>query len=115
MLIGMEAIAYESLVAMDRARLVGINHVALEVGDLDAALEFYGRWLDFELRGRVRGMAFLDAGDQFIALSEGRRQAPDDERHFGLVVDDVEAVRASGIPLEPGRGLRVRDPWGNIV
>src|SRR3954469_17788659 len=101
------------------ARLVGINHVALEVGDLDAALEFYGRWLDFELRGRVRGMAFLDAGDQFLALAEGRRQPPDDGRHFGLVVDDREAVRAAmreaGVAEMGGRGLRVRDPWGNIV
>ena len=104
---------------MSRARLVGINHVALEVGDLDAALAFYGRWLDFELRGRVRGMAFLDAGDQFLALSEGRSQGPDDDRHFGLVVDDREAVRAAlaaaGIEPEPGRGLQVRDPWGNVV
>jgi catechol 2,3-dioxygenase-like lactoylglutathione lyase family enzyme len=100
---------------MTKARLIGINHVALEVGDLDEALAFYASFLDFELRGRVRGMAFLDAGDQFLALSEGRRQGPDDERHFGLVVDDVDAVRASGVPLEPGRGLRVRDPWGNIV
>jgi lactoylglutathione lyase len=104
---------------MAKARLVGINHVALEVGDLDAALEFYGRWLDFELRGRVRGMAFLDAGDQFLALSEGRRQEPDDDRHFGLVVDDREAVRAAldaaGIRPERARGLQIRDPWGNVV
>ncbi len=104
---------------MGRARVVGINHVALEVGDLDAALEFYGRWLDFELRGRVPGMAFLDAGDQFLAFSEGRSQAPDAERHFGLVVDDRDAVRAAlaaaGIEPEPGRGLLVRDPWGNLV
>jgi lactoylglutathione lyase len=104
---------------MERARLVGINHVALAVGDLDAALEFYGRWLDFELRGRVPGMAFLDAGDQFLALAEGRDQDPDDGRHFGLVVDDREAVRAAlaeaGIAPEPGRGLLVRDPWGNAV
>ena len=101
------------------ARLVGINHVALEVGDIDAALEFYGRWLDFELRGRVPGMAFLDMGDQFLALSEGRRQPPDDDRHFGLVVDDRDAVRAAlaeaGVKPERGRGLRLRDPWGNSV
>ena len=104
---------------MERARLVGINHVALEVGDLDEALEFYGRWLEFELRGRVPGMAFLDAGDQFLALSEGRSQAPDADRHFGLVVDDRDAVRSAlaeaGIAPEPGRGLLVRDPWGNAV
>jgi lactoylglutathione lyase len=101
------------------AKLVGINHVALEVGDLDEALAFYGRWLDFELRGRVPGMAFLDAGDQFLALSEGRSQGPDGDRHFGLVVDDREAVRAAlaaaGIEPERARGLRVRDPWGNVV
>jgi catechol-2,3-dioxygenase len=102
-----------------RARPVGINHVALEVGDLDAALEFYGRLVAFELRGRVPGMAFLDLGDQFLALSEGRRQPADDHRHFGLVVDDREAVRAAladaGVEPEPGRGLRFRDPWGNSV
>src|SRR4051795_13717918 len=104
---------------MTKARLIGINHVALEVGDLDEALAFYGSFLGFELRGRVRGMAFLDAGDQFLALSEGRRQGPDDARHFGLVVDDRGAVRAAlagaGIAPEPGRGLWVRDPWGNVV
>jgi lactoylglutathione lyase len=104
---------------MTRARLVGINHVALEVGDLDEALEFYGRLFAFSLRGRVPGMAFLDMGDQFLALAEGRRQAPDDGRHLGLVVEDRDAVRAalaeSGIAAEPGRGLRVRDPWGNVL
>ena len=102
-----------------RPRLVGINHVALEVGDLDAALEFYGQVFEFELRGRVPAMAFLDMGDQFIALSEGRAQPPDDERHFGLVVDDLEAARASlteaGAQILPGRGLDFLDPWGNRV
>src|SRR6478735_12453358 len=100
---------------MTLPRLVGINHVALEVGDLDEALSFYSSFLSFTLRGRVRGMAFLDAGDQFPALSEGRRQGPDDNRHFGVVVDDLDAVRAAlagaGIRPERGRGLRVRDPW----
>ena len=104
---------------MARARLVGINHVALEVGDLDAALEFYGSLFAFELRGRVPGMAFLDMGDQFLALSEGRRQGPDDGRHFGLVVDDRDALRAAmeeaGVQPEPGRTLRLRDPWGNLL
>jgi catechol 2,3-dioxygenase-like lactoylglutathione lyase family enzyme len=104
---------------MSPARMVGINHVALEVGDLDAALEFYRSFLDFSLRGRVRGMAFLDAGDQFLALSEGRRQGPDHDRHFGIVVDDADAVRSAlreaGIEPMRGGGLRVRDPWGNIV
>jgi catechol 2,3-dioxygenase-like lactoylglutathione lyase family enzyme len=102
---------------MARARLVGINHVALEVGDLDAALELYGRLFAFELRGRVRGMAFLDLGDQFLAVAEGRRQGPDDGRHFGLVVDDRAVVRAAlaaaGIKPRRGRGLSFDDPWGN--
>jgi predicted enzyme related to lactoylglutathione lyase len=101
------------------ARLVGINHVALEVGDLDGALEFYGRLFEFELRGRGRGMAFLDMGDQFLALSEGRQGPPDAGRHFGLVVDDREAVRraaeAAGAEIVPTRGLRIHDPWGNSV
>jgi lactoylglutathione lyase len=103
----------------ERARLVGLNHVALEVGDIDAALAFYGRIFDFELRGRVPGMAFLDLGDQFLALSEGRGQGPDPDRHFGLVVDDKDAARRSleeaGADVLPGRGLNFRDPWGNRV
>ena len=102
-----------------RARLVGMNHIALEVGDLDEALEFYGRIFEFELRGRIAGMAFIDMGDQFIALSRGRRQPADEDRHFGLVVDDREAVRAAlaeaGVEPLPGRGLDFRDPWGNRV
>ncbi len=102
-----------------RARLVGVNHVALEVGDLEEALAFYGRIFDFELRGRVPGMAFLDMGDQFIAIAEGRRQAPDGNRHFGLVVDSLEAARsaleAADAELLGGRGLDFRDPWGNHV
>jgi catechol 2,3-dioxygenase-like lactoylglutathione lyase family enzyme len=102
---------------MSSARLVGINHVALEVGDLDAALDLYGRLFSFELRGRVPGMAFLDLGDQFLAVAEGRRQGPDEDRHFGLVVDDRDAVRAAlaeaGLEPQRGRGLRFSDPWGN--
>jgi catechol 2,3-dioxygenase-like lactoylglutathione lyase family enzyme len=101
------------------ARAVGINHVAIEVADVDAALDWYGRIVAFELRGRVGSMAFVDLGDQFIAFSEGRRQQPDDERHFGLVVDDREAVEraldAAGARRLPGRGLSFRDPWGNRV
>ena len=96
--------------------LIGINHVALEVGDLDAALELYGRL--FELRAarpRAR-MAFLDMGDQFLAVAEGRRQGPDGGRHFGLVVDDREAVRAAlkeaGIEPRRGRGLEFSRPVG---
>src|SRR3954463_3402427 len=102
---------------MARARLVGINHVALEVGDVDAALELYGRLFDFELRGRAGRMAFVDMGDQFLALSEGRTQEPDAGRHFGLVVDDREVVRAAatraGLEVSRGRSVRFRDPWGN--
>ena len=104
---------------MARARLVGINHVALEVGNVDEALAFYGRFFELELRGRVRGMAFVDIGDQFLALSEGRTQGPDAHRHFGLVVDDKEAVRAAlveaGVEISGGRSLDFRDPWGNQV
>jgi lactoylglutathione lyase len=102
------------------ARLVGINHVALEVGDLDAALALYRRLFSFELRGRSPGMAFIDMGDQFLAIAEGRTQPADDSRHFGLVVDDKEAVRAAvvaeGLPLV-GRGHRLdfMDPWGNRI
>ncbi len=102
-----------------RASLIGINHVALEVGDLEAALEWYGRVFEFELRGRVPGMAFLDMGDQFIALAEGREQPADDGRHFGLVVDDLEVARQAladaGAEILPGRGLDFRDPWGNHI
>ena len=102
------------------ARLIGINHVALEVGDLEAALDLYGRLFSFELRGRAERSAFIDIGDQFLALSEGRAQGPDDGRHFGLVVDDKEAVRAAvqaeGLPLVGiGHRLDFLDPWGNRI
>src|ERR671919_1149376 len=100
-------------------RLVGINHIALEVSDLDEALAFYGRIFAFDLRGRGARMAFIDMGDQFIALAEGRTQPPDSHRHFGLVVDDKEATRraleAVGAEILPGRGLDFLDPWGNHV
>ena len=98
-------------------RAVGINHIALEVGSIDEALDFYGRLFELDLRGRIPGMAFVDMGDQFLALAEGRTQGPDATRHFGLVVDDRDAVRAAVAEagLEPfgGRGLRFMDPWGN--
>jgi catechol 2,3-dioxygenase-like lactoylglutathione lyase family enzyme len=101
------------------ARLVGINHVVLEVDDLEQALDFYGRVFELEFRGRLRGMAFLDMGDQFLVLSEGRSQPPDGSRHFGLVVDDRDEVRRlleeAGAEILPGRGLDFRDPWGNHV
>jgi len=102
-----------------KARAVGVNHVALEVGDIDEALTFYGRLFDFKLRGKSKDAAFIDLGDQFIALQRGRRQAADDGRHFGLVVDDKEALRAAltaaGITVLPGRFLDFLDPWGNRI
>ena len=103
----------------DKARLVGINHVALEVGNIEEALAFYGRLFDFSLRGRGEKMAFVDLGDQFIAMFEGSGHPPDQGRHFGLVVDDKEKVRRqleqAGIKLLQGRGVEFRDPWGNRV
>ena len=100
-------------------KLVGINHIALEVGDLDEALAFWESIFGpLELRGRGGGMAFIDMGDQFVALAQGRTQPPDQARHFGLVVDDKEAVRARlgelGVPVT-GRGLDFHDPWGNSI
>ncbi len=96
-----------------------MNHVALEVGDIDEALAWYGGIFAFELRGRGSRMAFVDLGDQFIALSAGRTQSPDRHRHLGLVVDDREAARRAleeaGVEIQPGRGLDFRDPWGNHV
>src|SRR5579863_431329 len=102
------------------ARLVGINHVALEVDDVDAALAWYGRFFEFELRGRAGArMAFIDMGDQFIAIAAGRSQAPDEARHLGLVVDDKGAVRAAlradGVEVRPSGSLDFSDPWGNHI
>jgi lactoylglutathione lyase len=100
-------------------KLVGINHIALEVGNLDEALAFWESIFGpLELRGRISGMAFIDMGDQFVALSQGRTQPPDQARHFGLVVDDKEAVRARLRELGVktfGRGLDFHDPWGNQI
>jgi len=102
-----------------KARLVGFNHVALEVDDIDAALAFYGRLFDFELRSKSESMAFIDLGDQFIALQKGRTQPVDDGRHFGLVVDDKEAARKAladaGVEALPGPFLDFLDPWGNRI
>ena len=102
-----------------KARAVGFNHVALEVGDIEEALAFYGRLFDFNLRGKSKTMAFIDLGDQFLALPKGRTQAADDGRHFGLVVDDKDAVRhalaEAGIDPLPGPFLDFLDPWGNRV
>jgi predicted enzyme related to lactoylglutathione lyase len=98
------------------ARLIGINHVAVEVGDIDEALEFYSRIFEVTLRGRHGNyMAFVDMGDQFLALSAGRTQPPDQDRHIGLVVDDqraaLEAPRRAGAELLGDNDFR--DPWGN--
>jgi lactoylglutathione lyase len=102
-----------------RPRAIGLNHVALEVGDIEDALAFYGRLFKFELRGKNDAMAFIDLGDQFIALQRGRKQLADDGRHFGLVVDDKEAARraleAAGVTPIDGNFLDFRDPWGNRI
>ncbi len=102
-----------------RARAVGINHIALEVGDIDAALEFYGAFLDFEIARRSETAAFVYFGDQFINFARGRRQAPDDRRHFGIAVDDKELARERltelGVTFLDGRFMDFLDPWGNRV
>lgn len=102
-----------------KARAVGFNHVALEVGDIGEALAFYGKLFDFTLRSRSEEDAFIDLGDQFLALQKGRRQGPDEGRHFGLVVDDKEAVRRAlaeaGVEPLPGPFLDFLDPWGNRI
>jgi catechol 2,3-dioxygenase-like lactoylglutathione lyase family enzyme len=98
------------------ARLVGINHVALHVGDVEEALAWWGRFFEFELRGKRAAMAWIDMGDQFVALAVGRGTGPD---HVGIVVDDRERVRAlareAGLPVADSGGLRLRDPWGNVL
>ena len=105
--------------AARKARAVGFNHVALEVGDIDEALAFYGRLFDFELREQDDSAAFIDLGDQFLALQKGRTQPADEGRHFGLVVDDKDAVRKAlaeaGIKPLPGPFLDFLDPWGNRI
>jgi len=102
-----------------KPKLVGFNHVAIEVGDIDQALEFYSNLFTFELRSREPGMAFIDLGDQFLALQETADPSPTGGRHFGLVVEDKEAARAAivdaGIAIELGPFLDFRDPWGNLV
>ncbi len=102
-----------------RPKMVGINHVALEVGDVEAALAFYGRIFEIRLRGRGKGAAFVDLGDQFVAMMEGPVAAPASHRHFGLVVDDRSSVRAlakaAGAKMLDGPFLDFLDPWGNRV
>lgn len=107
------------MTASGKARAIGINHVALEVDDIDAALEFYGNLFEFELRSRSEEMAFIDLGDQFLNFSKGRRQGKDDERHFGFVVDDrklvLDKLADIGIELLPGPFQDFLDPWGNRI
>src|ERR1700704_2023129 len=102
-----------------KARAIGFNHVALEVGDIDEALAFYGRLFRFKIRSRSKTSAFIDLGYQFLALQKGRTQPADDGRHFGLVVDDKEAVRRAladaGVDTLPGQFLDFLDPWGNRI
>lgn len=102
-----------------KSRLVGINHVVLEVDDIDEALDFYGAIFDFELRGRDEQHAFIDMGDQFLALMQGREQDVDERRHFGLVVDDsstvVQRAEEAGATLLQGEFLDFLDPWGNRI
>lgn len=109
----------------DKPKLIGLNHIALEVGDVEAALDFYGAIFSFKLRGSHKdeegrmAMAFLDMGDQFLALSRGRRQGPDEGRHFGLVVDDRRALKelatAAGAEFLDGKFVDFLDPWGNRI
>ncbi|QFT58726.1 Glutathione transferase FosA [Sulfitobacter sp. THAF37] len=103
----------------EKTKLVGVNHLVLEVGDLEEALAFYRAVFDFDLRGRSDTMAFIDMGDQFLVLSQGRDQAPDEGRHFGLVVEDRSGVparvrAAGGTMLDTGY-MDFHDPWGNRV
>lgn len=103
----------------DRPRLIGMNHVALEVGDIDEALEFWGKIFQFELRGRSEKQAFIDMGDQFIALMQSDKPHRDEHRHFGLVVDDRSKVRdlarAAGAEVPESWALDIIDPWGNFI
>lgn len=102
-----------------KARALDFNHIALEVGDVDEALAFYARIVDFTLRGKSKDMAFIDLGDQFLALQKGQNQPAGSGRHFGLVVDDKETVRRAldeaGVETLPGPFLDFYDPWGNRV
>ena len=107
------------MVGSTKPRAIGFNHIAMEVGDIEEALAFYDRIFDFQLRGKSSTMAFIDLGDQFIALQAGRKQPADDSRHIGLVVDDKEAARAAlkaaGVKPIDGPFLDFRDPWGNRI
>src|ERR1700757_1975525 len=97
-----------------KPRLVGINHIAIEVGDINEALDFYGKIFDFTLRDKRPGNAFIELGDQFINMMQTADPHEDRRRHFGLVVDNRSSVRArveaAGGKLLPGPFLDVLDP-----
>jgi lactoylglutathione lyase len=107
------------MTSASKPRLVGFNHIAIEVGNIQEALDFYSKLFAFELRSREPGMAFIDLGDQFLALQETQNPSSTGGRHFGLVVEDKEvareAIEQAGIKIEPGAFLDFRDPWGNLV
>jgi len=102
-----------------KARALGFNHVAFEVGDIAEAMAFYGELFDFEIQSQSETAAFIYMGDQFVNFSKGRKQAPDDSRHVGFVVDDKEAVRQKlaemNVEVLPGPFLDFLDPWGNRI
>jgi len=103
----------------DKAHAVGINHVALEVGDIREALDFYGRFLSFTVEEVTDEMAIVYFGDQFINFIRNPDRRPDTMRHFGIAVDDKPLARrtleAMGVPLLDSRFLDFLDPWGNRV
>lgn len=100
-------------------RLVGINHVAIEVGNIDEALAWYARIFDFTLRGKSERNAFIDMGDQFVnmTLVPDYAVAGVEKRHIGFVVDDrssvIELAKAAGARFVEGPFLDFLDPWGN--
>jgi catechol 2,3-dioxygenase-like lactoylglutathione lyase family enzyme len=104
-----------------KPRLIGINHVAIEVGDIDEALEWYGKIFDFTLRGKHERAAFIDMGDQFINLARvaDYKQSGVERRHIGFVVDDRSTVKAraeaTGAKMVEGPFLDFLDPWGNRI
>ena len=102
-----------------KATAIGINHVALEVGNIAEALAFYGSFLNFTITSQSEDAAFIYFGDQFINFTKGRTQAPDEKRHFGIAVDDKELVRDTLIEMDVvllgGRFLDFLDPWGNRI
>ncbi len=105
--------------ATPRARPVGINHIALEVGDIQEALDFYHGFLDFEVSSQSETAAFIYFGDQFINFMTGRRQGPDEGRHFGIAVDDkplaIQRLKEMGVEMLDTRFTDFLDPWGNRV